>query len=93
MFTPGQKVVCIDDSICLCCGCKSALKKNAIYTVMKINDYLLNPFGSQVGVLLQEIIPPHPHFDFGAKRFRPVVKKKTSISIFTDMLKTKELVK
>jgi hypothetical protein len=83
MFRVGQKVVCVD--------ARGTLQKDAIYTVLGIE---LAPSGRTI---LQVDCPP----DIGgcsgyyATRFRPIVERKTDISVFKAMLTPagKELVR
>ena len=90
-FRVGQKVVCIHQP-------KSAIakqwmelganypSKNSIYTIRDIVSF---PDGSS-GFLLQELWNDHlgykPEPAFDACHFRPIVERKTDISVFTKML-------
>jgi hypothetical protein len=90
MFWIGQKVVCVDDR-----GLAAALHQDEvgplvgdIYTVRG-----LICVNGQHGVKLFEIVnPPHQYWGetrecaFYARRFRPVVEKKTDISVFEEIL-------
>lgn len=87
MFHIGQKVVCVDaatrhpDYPC-------DLRKGAIYTIRGFNDGYSVP---GIGVLLEEIQGRHwrpsgEERGYHPNRFRPVVERKTDISIFTRML-------
>lgn len=85
-FRIGQKVVCVDasvhgpDSIRLC--------KGAIYTVGDI-DPARDRF-DEIGLIVCEIeMKRHNGWSasFRASRFRPVVERKTDISIFTEILR------
>ena len=99
-FYVGQKVVCIDDNFDplwkgpFSTGHIPILPtKGSVYTIRRIlPDF---PFSNSValGILLEEIVnaevpliggvQEHP---FGARRFRPVVERKTDISVFTEIL-------
>jgi len=75
-FRVGQKVVCVDAS-----GCASAdLSEGTIYTVRQVQPPIDNAtprvllFGSRETI------------GWYASRFRPLVERKTDISIFTRML-------
>lgn len=96
----GQKVVCVDavaDGRYMPAGFGPSrtnnldgLTRGAIYTIRSLNVV----FGTPV-CRLQEITRGwEPIFGgesyFAQARFRPVVERKTDISIFTRMLKTKE---
>lgn len=90
MFRVGQKVVCVDVSYF---GPNtSLLRKGDVYTIASVDAY--EDAHGEYGVTLVEIIPqPAPGWrdGFRASRFRPVVERKTDISIFTAMLNpTKE---
>lgn len=95
-FRVGQKVVCVDDDISgkyLPPGFlptahgMDGLKKNNIYTIRMV--------GTEIGVpicRLVEIVRPFCDYTgaeapYAVARFRPVVERKTSIEIFTAMLK------
>ena len=84
MFRVGQKVVCVDAE-----GSPS-LVKNKIYTIShirsKAHSHWRGQFGFWIGLFLHET---NPRFSggFAPQRFRPVVERKTDISVFTEMLK------
>lgn len=92
-FRIGQKVVCIADQWSR--RAERRLQeypvKGRVYTVRGLEH--IN-YGSGLGLLLEEIVnPPRSWPDeadgepgFMSTRFRPVVTRKTSISIFTEML-------
>jgi hypothetical protein len=99
VFHVGQKVVCVDDRChgrYLPPGFSSVpnlhgLTAGRVYTVRRVG-YIA---GSDVfSIWLQEIIRPtklifgitHDELPFAAARFRPLVERKTDISIFTAML-------
>ncbi len=88
-FQVGQRVVCINDRFH---GHKrngfALPKQGQVYTIRRLVSR-----GYGVGLLLNEIQNPERQFinDYGepgflAHRFRPVVERKTDISIFTKML-------
>ena len=81
MFYRKQKVVCVDDSPQ---GDQvSLLVKGNIYTIHSVFDHFLT---GKLGVLLVEL-KCHPLFSgWDAERFRPVVERKTDISIFQQLL-------
>ena len=95
MFRVGQKVVCISDfakgrSVCPFVEFPT---RGIVYTVRS------NVIGRSLsgekkpGILLHEVsnsIGPHgQEYSFCIKQFRPVVERKTDISIFTKMLTPK----
>lgn len=85
MFCSGQRVECIDDA-----GQPSPLlRAGKTYTVLRMHDrQARNLDGTRgPGLLLHEVAPPFPYSAFDARRFRPVVEKKTDISVFTEILK------
>lgn len=85
MFFVGQKVVCIHDAMFACgCGCRCEPDKNDIGTIANI-------YVHQTGLVLELVEFPAPkclHFDPGflAESFRPIVDRKTDISVFTSLL-------
>lgn len=94
-FRVGQKVVCVDDSI----GCwvkHKTLEAGRVYTIrgFDVVDVVGHP-----GVFLEEVInenyPPCTRWSdieisYRPERFRPVIERKTDISIFTEMLTPKQ---
>jgi hypothetical protein len=88
-FYVGQKVVCVDDITCW--GPPSemdGLTKGRVYT---IREFARHQTAGEFGVRLVEIVRPLRWDDiieqpFILRRFRPVVERKTDISIFTEML-------
>jgi hypothetical protein len=90
-FRVGQRVVCVDASRGRPLrGARATLVKNAIYTIRKIEIW-----NDVTGVYLEEIIEPvlDVWLDRGPtepcwrlSRFRPVVERKTDISIFKRLL-------
>lgn len=79
-FHVGQKVECIDDEGQPVREGDTPVKKGAVYTLRDVFDF----FGEE-GVRLQEITNPRDR-GYHSWRFRPIVEKKTDISIFTAML-------
>jgi hypothetical protein len=94
MFHVGQKVVCVDADPCTYTpagvGDLDGLTRGEIYTIRRIGE---SPFWSGTpNVWLVEISRPlffggEPGYHTG--RFRPVVERKTDISIFQAMLNPK----
>ena len=95
-FRVGQKVVCVDDCKDLF-GQPSGLRVGTVYTVRGIDrDEKSISFNGAPGVYLIGIFRERMsgrERSYRAIRFRPVVEKKTDISIFTEMLKPRELVR
>lgn len=99
-FRVGQKVVCINDTprpkgvVFVCAvgllavptGNMGGLTKGRVYTVKSIHHHPVTTC-----LFLCEI-PPRSANDFGFRpdRFRPIVERKTDISIFTSMLHKKK---
>jgi hypothetical protein len=75
MFRVGQKVACVDAS-----GCR-LLDKGAVYTILEI---------APSGLAEMISVDCRPDYagstGYSAARFRPIVERKTDISIFTEML-------
>lgn len=99
-FSVGMKVVCVDDSDrdesvpgWTLRGGMDGLRKGAIYTIRSV---FISPAWRSPVVRLEEIQRlPLSHYNgvafesgYDPDRFRPVVTRKTDISIFTDMLTT-----
>ncbi len=98
-FHVGQKVVCVDDEwkdvnwkyI------PSRPVRGQVYTVRSVH-ITERTDGPEVSMLLNEITNPivawpkigKSEGDFPAYRFRPVIERKTDISIFTAMLTPKQ---
>lgn len=85
MFRIGQKVVCVDASACRDRGIISSLKEGRIYTIISISSY--RDRDNDRGLQVAEAEARVPSGFFKARRFRPVVEKKTDISIFTEILR------
>jgi hypothetical protein len=99
-FRVGQKVVCVDDAfpgheLCLA---DTLLRAGYIYTIAAVvAESCVSRPGPYPGIHLVEINRPLSKHDgrvlaYRASRFRPIVERKTDISIFTKML-TKDTVK
>ena len=92
-FYVGQKVVCVDDAARPTAGLGWSFKKpnvhiGEVYTIGGFENG-----GGELGVYLLEVVSNYPPFprsglsrSFYPDRFRPVVERKTDISIFTAML-------
>ena len=100
-FRVGQKVVCVDDSDPVGSagwharkGTKFGLSHGKVYTIEGIyeapgfyNGKLENSVCLSLAELKKPPPPIHPWADgFNAKRFRPVVQRKTDISVFKALL-------
>lgn len=84
MFRIGQKVVCVDNS-----GCAAkVLTKGEIYLVLGPSEL---PSNTAMQFNCAPLNPWPGNRDWYISRFRPIVERKTDISIFTEMLKTQEL--
>ncbi len=97
MFYIGQKVVCIDangdhpDHPGTIWMAGEELVQDSIYTIKSIhNDAADNPVFHLYEISRHHHLLTHwgPTTGYGRWRFRPLLKKKTDISIFTDMLNT-----
>lgn len=84
-FTVGQKVVCVNSDRA------KNLKKNGVYTIKLVKKGDIPNLGL-TGVIswfcleLVEAEPNRGHIGFCPSRFRPVVERKTDISVFKAML-------
>jgi hypothetical protein len=104
MFYVGQKVVCVDavehthfaPPNVMVEGSLDGLREGVVYTVRSVGRrHPRCPFG--VLVWLTEIVRPikgdlsklYGELGYDPRRFRPLIERKTDISIFTDMLKPK----
>jgi len=86
MFDIGQRVVCIDASPTYL-GKPVPLRRGTVYTVAALGD---EDFYGVFGVYLAEIDAgsDSKHLDaFRHTRFRPVIERKTDISVFEEMIK------
>ena len=72
-FHVGQKVVCVDPP-----DLSDCLKRGQVYTCVAMEDIFLG---------VDCCSEPDHHCGWFRDRFRPVVERKTSIEIFTAMLK------
>jgi len=98
MFQIGQKVVCITKKPLYpkYSGCRKmpeAIKVGGIYTIRDIDVRYVEWVG-EPGIRLEEFLFPPSNTRcgmiepaFAMSRFRPVLEKKTDISIFTEMLR------
>jgi hypothetical protein len=93
MWHRGQEVECINDS-----GCRDLVKQNVVYVIEEVQAFtrVWDRGGimheNVIGLNLVGVSVPRPYWGFNAIMFRPIVKKTTDISAFTDMLKEEELV-
>lgn len=89
MFQVGQKVICVDDAQIIPSSNpidQIPLECGSIYTVRWIGPQYFSGLDKIVlSVRLEETLRPFD-YPFGADRFRPVVERKTDISVFTRML-------
>jgi hypothetical protein len=88
-FHVGQKVCCVDDEPDA--GREwsgAALKAGTVYTIRDfVSDHY--PGENELCVRLVEVIRQYDGFGFRASRFRPVVERKTDISVLTALLEPK----
>jgi len=95
MFRVGQKVVCISDFAKgrAVCPFVEFPARGSVYTVRSNVIGRTMSGEKEPGILLHEIsnsLGPHgQEYSFCIKQFRPVVERKTDISIFTQMLTPK----
>lgn len=83
-FHVGQKVVCVDDEARY--GDLYPLKAGVTYTVRSIGPFCHPLFRiTEVCVCVEEITR-QDDFPYLARRFRPLVERKTDISIFHRIL-------
>ena len=89
-FRIDQRIVCIDDDwglAPLCGQVQHWPKKGDVYTVRAI---IVNGSNGKVFIRLREIVNPetdkHHEAEFWAECFRPVVERKTDISVFQRLL-------
>lgn len=93
-FQVGQKVVCVDDTFKD--GYERLVKtpvKGQVYTIRQLFKFKACTGSVATIVLLEEIVNPVQQWDAGVmeagfvpRRFRPVVQRKTDISIFKSLL-------
>jgi hypothetical protein len=83
-FRVGQKVVCVDSATRFIPG-STGLVEGAIYTVIETGVGL---FCGELWITVAEVAARSDE-GFFANRFRPVVERKTDISIFKKMLTPK----
>lgn len=98
-FQVGQKVVCVDDSGPIDGDPRKVpggdyvpnmIRRGAIYTVRTVGFY---PRWGEQGIRLHEVVNPireyiggNSEVCFAAHRFRPLIERKTDISVFTALL-------
>lgn len=98
MFRVGQRVVCVDVSACpegsvpwkIITNGLDGLTEGRVYTIRAIGG-----FAGRDQVWLYEIIRPlvgsigkkYGECGYRPSRFRPVVERKTDISVFTEILR------
>lgn len=98
MFRVGQKVVCVyaGPADPMRPGQASDyLKKGAIYTIREVCEFPYAPDRkSGVGIRLVGVYreddshnPEWSDYPFGSFRFRPIVERKTDISVFHEILR------
>ena len=80
MFRINQKVVCVDDSPDPA-GRPLLVYRGGVYTVAR----LVSDWTGEPGVLLVEVSPVDAP-GWLAARFRPIVERKTDISIYREIL-------
>lgn len=85
MFRVGQKVVCVDAGP-TDAGLPSILTKDAVYTIASIKEFWGGLGVRLIEITLPDYAPRHVNA-WKAERFRPVVERKTDISVFTQLLK------
>lgn len=99
MFYVGQKVVCVDDKpnhpSYAPTGVKilpwdSVLKEGEIYTISEFAEHPIYPKGLHVR-LVGIVRTAGFNSPFRVSRFRPLVEKKTDISIFHKLISPSEL--
>ena len=92
MFHVGQKVVCIDDDWAIQeyqrQWVPNVPAKGAVYTISEITN-LPQDYGCSLRLV--ELPNPIPPWDdiarFSVTRFRPVVERKTDITVFEEILR------
>lgn len=93
-FRVGQKVVCVDDvphgkyAPWPVKGGLDGLTKGTVYTIREIGAYCGEPV-VWLNEITREIVPGWEKYGeqgFSPARFRPLVERKTDISVFMKML-------
>ena len=86
MFRVGQKVVCVNDEPSNLGGSRREVPiKGHIYTVSAVGlTNILDP--QQLPCILVEELERRPYEAHWASRFRPIIERKTDISIFREIL-------
>ncbi|BEV47313.1 hypothetical protein CRBSH125_34960 [Afipia carboxidovorans] len=88
MFRIGQKVVCVNDSNIHPCWSdwhSDLIVKGRVYTIASI-ERSRDRFGFTLTEINSKPWPTGGYAAWRAERFRPVVERKTDISIFKAML-------
>jgi hypothetical protein len=95
MFHIGQKVVCVTDHgqwTGAGDGNWPSCKKGTVYTIRDIDARCIEHYGV-VGIRVEELVLPLVDTEIGLfepafhpRRFRPVIERKTDISVFTRIL-------
>lgn len=91
MFYVGQKVVCVEDRPHMFykrgSPAMDGLRKDTVYTVRAVG---IDPHWKTPALWLVEIVRPirgsKTEIGYDPRRFRPVVERKTDISIFKEIL-------
>lgn len=84
-FRVGQKVVCVDDRPTPL-GFAPPFEAGNVLTIIAITEGFSH-HGRDFGLIFHEVPCVAPYDDgYSVKRFRPVVERKTDISIFKAML-------
>jgi hypothetical protein len=97
MFYVGQKVVCIREDWRGGYGDEELPRKGRVYTIRGI-DLIRGTCSDQVGLWLEEIVNEPRIYEgglcdevsFGHQKFRPLVVRRTDISLFQKMLTPKK---
>jgi hypothetical protein len=85
-FRVGQKVVCVSDMIIRMAEFVVQPRVGCIYTVRDVYRSLGNFDAIHLVEIKNGLHISGREFGFHAVRFRPVVERKTDISVFTKML-------
>ncbi len=87
-FRVGQKVVCVDAS-----GQVPGWDKVVEGRVYIIRGFTTRPACGYYGPIVEGVVRIHMGVDwpFSTDRFRPIVERKTDISVFTAMLTDKKI--
>lgn len=89
MFHIGQKVVCVGTFTHGGYGTEKLPTEGGVYTIRD----LIRIDGGELGLRVEEVINPPMQYQqgyveacFNARFFRPVIERKTDISVFTRIL-------